>query len=181
MKNSIVVLILSAIAITPALGLQVSLQAAYDACGHGEGYDKLLVLNPANIYTGMLTVTNSVRSCIHGNGALIHLNILTYRNSIRAWGQGTVLDMDHCIIRGANEAVGLHDGVSGTFVNNTFYDCGYGIYVWDAASATAYNNIIAFGPAGSMGFARLEGTTTEIHHNDVWQMPGGAYMEYCPG
>ncbi len=102
----------------------MSLQAAYDACGPGEGYDKLLVLDPANIYTGMLTVTDSVRSCIHGNGALIHLNNLSYRNSIRAWGQSTVLDMDHCIIRGANEAVGLHDGVSGTFSNNTFYDCG---------------------------------------------------------
>lgn len=181
MKNSVVILILSAVLVTSALGAQVSLQAAYDACGPGEGYDKLLVLDPANIYIGMLTVTNSVRSCIHGNGAIIHLNYPSYRNSIRAWGQGTVLDMDHCIIRGANEAVGLHDGVSGTFVNNTFYDCGYGIYVWDAASATAYNNIIAFGPAGSIGFARLEGATTVIHHNDVWRMPGGAYMEFCPG
>jgi hypothetical protein len=66
-------------------------------------------------------------------------------------------------------------------VNNTFYDCDYGIYVWDAASATAYNNIISFAPAGGMGFARLEGATTVIHHNDVWQMPGGSYMEYCPG
>jgi parallel beta-helix repeat protein len=181
MKNYIVLLILAAISITPALGAQVSLQAAYDACGPGEGYDKLLRLDPANVYTGMLTVTDSVRSCIHGNGAVISLNALTYRNSIRAWGQSTVLDMDHCIIRGANEAVGLHDGVSGTFMNNTFYDCDYGIYVWDAASATAYNNIIAFGPAGAMGFARLEGATTVIHHDDIWLKHGGAYMEYCPG
>jgi len=181
MKNCIATLMLSAVLVSSALGAQVNLQAAYDACGPGEGYDKLLVLDPANIYTGMLTVTNSIRSCIHGKGALIHLNNLSYRNSIRAWGQGTVLDIDHCIIRGANEAVGLHDGVSGTFSNNTFYDCSYGFYGWDAASATAYNNIIAFGPAGSMGFARLEGASTVIHHNDVWLKHGGAYMEYCPG
>jgi parallel beta-helix repeat protein len=180
MKNYALVLFICAMA-TVAMGAQVSLQAAYDACGPGEGYDKLLVLDPANTYTGMLTVTNSVRSCIHGNGALIFLNILTYRNSIRAWGQGTVLDIDHCVIRGASEGVGLHEGTSGTIVNNTFYDCGYGFYVWDAAAVTAFNNIVSFGPSGAMGFARLEGATTVIHHNDVWQMPGGSYMEYCPG
>jgi hypothetical protein len=181
MRSSI---ILGMIMMSSLMAADVSIQSVYDACGPGEGYDKLLVLDPANKYTGALIIQNDIRSCIHGNGALIYLkNAGGLRYSMRSSGTSTVFDVDHCVIRGANEAVSYNESSKGTVKNCTFYDCIFPVYAWDIDSpvgVTAYNNIFSFAPNGGYAFARLEYVLTTIHHNNAWSTPYGKYMELCP-
>lgn len=164
---------------------EISLQSEYDACGPGGGYDKLLELNPSNTYIGSLNVQDNVKSCIHGYGALINLmSSGGARGNINASGTTTVLDVDHCVIRGGNEALNYTTTSSGRIMNCTFYDCYRSIRAWNVGNydgVFAYNNIISY-PINGYGVVRYQGAITTLLYNDVWSTtPVGKYMEWCSG
>jgi hypothetical protein len=158
----------------------IRLQVAYDKAGSGEGYDKLLVLNAKETYTGGCGVMIGKKSCIRGNGALIDLD----GNSVQAGGFGTQLDISGCCLVNAGYygAVNIAGGAGGTVDGNTICKSNgiAGIRVWEYSTATLKNNVI-WGNA-TYGVAKHQNTgTTNILYNDVDNNKGGNYSYYCPG
>jgi hypothetical protein len=156
-----------------------TLQQAYDEAGPGEGYDKLLILNPSTTYTGGCNLLQGKKSCIRGNGALCDLD----NGSILATGLHTDLYLSGCCLIDCNEysaAVSVYEGATATVDGNTICKGNMGVVVWLLSKATIKNNII-FGNA-KYGIARHQNTPTlTILYNDVHNNPGGNYMYLCVG
>ncbi len=176
MRYSVVLLALTlAVSVTFAK----TLQQAYDEAGPGEGYDKLLVLDPNEVYTGRCDVLKGKKSCIRGNGALCDLK----DGSVYAAGYGTDLHITGCCLINCNEysgAVAVYEGAKALIEGNTICKGNMGVVVWLSSTAVIKNNII-WGNV-KYGVARHENTPTlTILYNDVDSNPGGNYMYLCVG
>ena len=166
--------------ITAATAFGITLQSAYEQCGPGEGYDKLLTLNPNVKYTGGCGVLMNKKSCIRGNGALIDLE----GNNILAGQYSTELTVEGCCLVNAGYygAVNVQDGATAIVNGNTICKTNgiAAIYVWIGCSATIKNNII-YG-SKTYGIAKHQSSgTVNILYNDVENNLGGNYMYFCPG
>ncbi len=151
-----------------------SLQAAYDAAEPGEGYDKLLVLDPGTLYTGSLTVDRGMRSCVHGNGARIDLQY----KSIWAAGYGTALDIDHCVVTGGYAGLYIAEDADAVVRNNTFVGNGYGVTCWiGSTNIVIENNVIVDNSV--YGVYCREYFEPFLHYNTVWGNAQGNYMKNC--
>ena len=97
----------------------IPLQVMYDNAGPGQGYDKLIILQPPQTYTGGFT-QNVQSVCIQGNGAIIDIQ----DGTILVDGYEKVLDFDHCVFYSSTNnycyILYLNDA-SGNIFNNTFY------------------------------------------------------------
>jgi hypothetical protein len=167
--------IASLFAVAPAstVGAAV-LQDVYDAALPGEGYDKLLVLDPGVTYMGGLTVDRGIRSCIHGGGARIDLE----NASIWAAGSGTVLDIDHCILTEGYAALYVAQDAAATAWNNTIVGNGYGVISWLAnANVVLENNIIVNNVV--YGVYCREYFEPFLRYNTVWGNIQGNYTKNC--
>ncbi|KPJ53452.1 hypothetical protein AMJ39_04745 [candidate division TA06 bacterium DG_24] len=150
------------------------LQSVYDSAGPGEGYDKLVILDPAQFYSGSLIVEPGTSCVLHGSGAIISLGTA---DSILASGPSTLLDMDHCVVIGGTYGVHYGDQAQGSVVHNTFFGNKVGIAIWDGTAVTAKNNIIA--DAAEYGIAKVSEVTPYIAYNDVWSYGMWPYAELC--
>jgi hypothetical protein len=174
---------LLALALVVPAALAKTLQSAYDEAGPGEGYDKLLVLDPNVTYTGGLGVVQGKKSCVRGNGALCDLS----GNQIFISQPGTQCDITGCCFVGGSAfgAVYVADGANANIDGNTICKSGTGVYVWLNAIATVKNNIIFknnVGGAPMYGIAKHQSTTNlSVLYNDVDSNYGGNYMYFCPG
>jgi parallel beta-helix repeat protein len=172
-----VLLMIFSLAVPAAFGK--SLQQAYDEAGSGGGYDKLLVLDPNEVYTGRCEVLAGKKSCIRGNGALCDLK----DNQIYAGQSQTELYLTGCcIINGYSNsgAVAVYYGANAIIDGNTICKSGMGIMVWRDSTATVKNNII-WGNT-KYGIAKHEYTSgPTILYDDVSNNPGGNYMYQCVG
>jgi hypothetical protein len=170
------ILVVSMFAAAGTVGA-ISFQAAYDAAPPGEGYDKLLVLEPNEKYTGGCGLLPGKKSCIRGNGAVCDLK----GGPITAWGAGTELYITGCcLINGGDAAITVQDTSRATIDGNTICKGYAGVRSWNTATAVIKNNII-YGQS-YYGIARLEKVAhTVISYNDVDENAHGNYMEYCPG
>jgi hypothetical protein len=178
MKKLLIVTVCFLIAAAAAYGIK--LQIAYDKVGPGDGYDKLLILDPKETYTGGCGVMIGKKSCIRGNGALVDLD----GGNVQAGGNGTQLDISSCCLieAGYYGAINITNGASATIDGNTICKSNgiAGIRVWEYSTATIKNNII-WGNA-TYGIAKHEYTgTTNILYNDMDNNKGGNYMYWCPG
>jgi hypothetical protein len=155
----------------PALAMH--LQDAYEQAGPGEGYDKLVVLDPGQLYTGYLLV-NANSSCgLRGNGALIQLD-----PGAQIWaGSNSRLDVDGCVITGGTYGLSLDYTVSSRVENCTLVGNGVGIRTW-VADVTITNCIIA--ENAQYGIACREGSEPTILYNDVWGNGELNYAAFCP-
>ena len=158
----------------------VSLQSVYDQCGPGEGYDKLLILDPNKTYTGGCGVLMNKKSCIRGNGALIDLD----GYNLVATQPSTELTVEGCCLINAGYygAVKVEDYARVTINGNTICKSNgmAAIYVWIGCSATVKNNIIF--DNNNYGIAKHQSTLAlDVLYNDVFDNPGGNYMYFCPG
>ncbi|UCH78568.1 MAG: right-handed parallel beta-helix repeat-containing protein [Candidatus Coatesbacteria bacterium] len=177
MKYLALVLVLALL--TPAVWAK-PLRQAYEEAGPGEGYDKLLVLDPNIKYTGGCGVLIGKTSCIRGNGALIDLD----GENVQAGGSGTQLTISGCCLvnGGYFGAVNVQDGANAVINGNTFCKNNglAAIRVWEYSTATIKNNVI-WGNT-TYGIAKHEYTgTLQILYNDADNNPGGNYMYFCPG
>jgi nitrous oxidase accessory protein NosD len=152
----------------------VILQDAYDAAGPGEGFDKLLVLDPELTYTGALAVQRGIRSCIHGNGAVINLE----NKSIWVPGYGTFLDIDHCVLTDGYSGLYVSEDAGATIRNNTIVANGYGVTSWLASTSVVIENNIIVGNAAYGVYCR-EYFEPFLQYNTVWGNTGGNYMKNC--
>ncbi|MCK5077422.1 MAG: right-handed parallel beta-helix repeat-containing protein [Calditrichia bacterium] len=152
-----------------------SLSDAYQAAQPGNGYDKLLILNPAETYTGGLTITNQ-KVCIIGNGALIDLQ----NGSIAVFGDSQI-DLDGCTIVNGTNALSVEPvaNVSSIINQCTFYDNAIAIrFMSETGSIEVVNTIIS--NSSTYGFACSHGTTKILHYIDIYSS-GIPYVEWCPG
>lgn len=151
----------------------VTLQSMYDQAGPGEGYDKLVILERGQVYTGGLTVQPGVTCCIRGNDAVCMpggLDIGVYT--------GATLDIFDTVITG-HRVIWYHSGSQGIISGNTISDGAQGIKAI-LASVTIENNIIA----NNIGMGIAVDTSSAppyIQYNDVWNNLEGNYMSYCSG
>jgi parallel beta-helix repeat protein len=175
------VLILALALIVSAVGAK-TLQSAYDEAGAGEGYDKLVILNPEVTYTGGCGILQGKKSCIRGNGAICDLE----NGQIFASQPGTLLDITGCCLinGGSIGAIYVADSADANIDGNTICKNGVGLYVWAYASSTVKNNIIFKNTKSSpmYGIAKHQYTSSlNILYNDTDSNLGGNYMYYCPG
>jgi parallel beta-helix repeat protein len=168
--------------IVPVVGAK-TLQSAYDEAGAGEGYDKLVILDPNVTYTGGCGIVQGKKSCIRGNGALCDLE----GGQIFCSQPSTQLDITGCCIinGGSIGAIYVADSSSANIDGNTICKSGIGLYIWAYSSATVKNNIIFKNnkSGGNMyGVAKHQYTTSlNVLYNDTESNYGGNYMYFCPG
>lgn len=157
---------------------EVSLQEVYNNAGPGGGYDKLLELDPQEVYIGDLWITGPYHEVsIRGNGALVVPNgnayaILVYES---------LLDVE-CLVIEAN-IIGLFysNNSCGTIKNNTITGAAdYGIRSTDIympSGLEIYNNIIVNSRYGI--YANEDYLPGYIVYNDLWNNSEGDYVMYC--
>lgn len=157
-----------------------SFQQAYDEAGPGEGYDKLLILDPEVSYTGGCGVLQGKKSCIRGNGALIDLK----DSQIYISQPGTeALVTGCCLVNGSSgdSAIAIQDGATATIDGNTICKAGQdGIKVWMDSSATIKNNIVFGVTRYGIAAYQTSYSNCNILYNDV-DRTAGNYMYWCPG
>lgn len=151
----------------------IHLQDAYDEAQPGDRYDKLLVLEPDEIYTGYLVVDPRTSCAIQGNGALI---ILDETGAIWASSQAK-LDIDGCVITGGLCGLNYDWGSNSTVENCTIVGNTIGIRCW-GTNVTIKNCIVANN--SQHGIACFQGFEPTILYNNVWGNVEGNYMAYCP-
>jgi len=152
----------------------IPLQSAYDVALPGEGFDRLLILDPEQAYTGGMSAQDGVRSLIRGNGAVINLE----GESIWGVGHGTVLDIDHCVILNGYSGVFIAEEATGHIRNNTIRGNAYGITSWyGSPDVVIENNIILENK--TYGIYCREFFEPIIQYNAVWGNPGGNYIHSC--
>jgi hypothetical protein len=150
----------------------VTLQSMYDQAVPGEGYDKLVILQRGQVYTGGLTVAGGT-CCIRGNDAVCMAGGFDI-----AVSAGATLDLFDTVITG-HRGVWYHEGSQGIVRGNTIYDGFFGIRAF-SAEVTIENNVVAY--HDGVGIA-ADTTVMEpyIRYNDVWNNQKGNYMSYCSG
>jgi parallel beta-helix repeat protein len=170
---------LAVVLLAPAVWAK-SFQQAYDEASSGEGYDKLLILDPDVKYTGGCGVLQGKKSCIRGNGALIDLE----NSQVYISQPGTeVLLTGCCFANGTNgdAAVAVQDGAKATIDGNTICKNGLdGIKVWMDSSATIKNNIVYGCMRYGIAAYQTSYANCTILYNDI-DNTGGNYMYWCPG
>ena len=151
-----------------------TLENAYQNASPGLGYDKLIILNPAEIYTGGLTIIDE-KIGIKGNGSIIDLQ----GDQIQVTGN-SVIEVDGCIIINGSYGLNMEGSINALVTHSTFYGNGMGIYyMCTAGLIEVYNTILANNT--QYGFGCYEESQRILHFMDVYQNSGGNYMEYCPG
>lgn len=168
------VMVLLAFSVTVPLSADVmTLTDAFSAASPGSGYDTMLVLDPANTYTGGL-VLPAGNHCIVGNGATINLQ----SGSISA-GDGVVLDVSGCSIVNGNNGVSFTGGALGNIECCNFYGNYNGLYVWDTSSVTVVS--CNFVNSDHYGVYREEHAIVYNAFNNAWNNADNDYVYYCPG
>ncbi|UCH78567.1 MAG: right-handed parallel beta-helix repeat-containing protein [Candidatus Coatesbacteria bacterium] len=169
-----------ALALCAPLAGAKSLEQAYNEAGPGEGYDKLLVLDPNVTYTGGVGLLQGKKSCIRGNGALCDLQ----NNQVFIAQPGTeALITGCCIINGTNAdaSIAVQDGAKATIDGNTICKNGAdAVKVWDGSTATVKNNILYGSSRYGITAHQNSYSSVLILYNDVYNTSGN-YMYFCPG
>ena len=152
----------------------IHLQDVYDQAGPGEGYDKLLVLDPGETYTGWMVTGTGMTCAIHGNGALIDLDFGYYIKAYQAQ-----LDIDGCIITGGAYGVNYEYCLQ---YDSTIRNCtivGNNIGIQTNVSPLTIKNCIVIDNL-QYGIAYLGGPGPQIMYNCVWNNGALSYAEFCP-
>lgn len=173
-------LIGSSLVVLPMALAEVSLQEVYDAAGPGQGYDKLLELDPEVTYTGDLLICDWNTVCIHGNGALVTVDD-PYGYAIRVlWSQ---LDIDHVVIECDYGGIEYGTDAYGVVKNNTIVGAtenGVRTGLVPSGQPMEFiNNITAHNKYGV--YVLEVALPTYVGYNDLWNNWGGHYVKFCQG
>ena len=162
----------------PALAYQ-SLQEAYDNAGRDGLYDKYIELDPEIEYVGDLSISDSVKVRIDGNGAVIFVPDGQVGVNIHF----ADVDISHCVIVGGYCAIYFAGGSSGEIFYNTVTKSSYygiavvypalerGVEVWDNIVTECF-----------FGFYCVEDNHPRyLGYNTVYDTESFRYAELCPG
>jgi len=152
----------------------IHLQDVYDQAGPGQGYDKILILDPGQVYTGYLIVTDGIRCGIRGNGALIRLDAGA---TISAY-TGVTLDVDDCVITGGEVGLGFADCPSSRVTNCTLAGNTMGLAL--SNSVVSITNCIIAGNS-QYGICWMTGPRPTQTYNNAWGNGELNYATFCSG
>jgi len=172
MRCSLILPVLILLLASPALA--VHLQDVYAQAGPGQGYDKLLVLDPGQVYTGYLIIMDGIRCGIRGNGALIRLDPGA---TISAY-TGVTLDVDGCVITGGEVALGYADCPASQVTNCTLAGNTIGLALANSL-VTVANCIIADNQ--QYGVCWMTGPRPTQWYNNAWGNGELNYATFCDG
>jgi len=166
--------------LVPLASADLSLQDVYDAAGPGEGYDKLLDLDPEEPYVGDLLICDWNSVCIHGNGALVVTDDPRGYAIRVLWSQ---LDVDHLVIECGYGGIEYGLDAYGVVKNNTIVGAtenGVRTGLVPTGEPMEFiNNIIAHNKYGV--YVLEAALPTYVCYNDLWDNYGGHYVKFCEG
>jgi hypothetical protein len=173
-RYAMILLMIPFIALSiPSPATAIHLQDVYNEAGPGEGYDKLVNLDPAEVYTGYMVVAGNISCHLRGNGALILLD-----TGAQIWaGASTRLDVDGCVITGGSYGLSFDYAASSVVSNCTLVGNEVGLRSW-ASNVTVTNCIITGND--EYGLACREGSQPTVLYNDVWGNGTLNYAAFCP-
>ena len=121
MIKQTIVLFLLLFSILPVNSGAIPLDSVFQTAPPLAGYDKVLILQPNQLYTGGFISFNQTVA-VWGNGATIDLQ----GSGIIAVGKG-ILDVDGCVFVNGAAAINVSDEVKTTVSNCVFYRNTYGV------------------------------------------------------
>ena len=121
MIKQTIVLFLLLFSILPVNSGAIPLDSVFQTAPPLAGYDKVLILQPNQLYTGGFVSFNQTVA-VWGNGATIDLQ----GSGIIAVGKG-ILDVDGCVFVNGAAAINVSDEVKTTVTNCIFYRNTYGV------------------------------------------------------
>jgi hypothetical protein len=159
--------------VSPAEAEDIPLRQAWEAAPPGDYYDKMVVLDPQNVYTGGLTI-EEVDTRICGKGALILLD-----------GEGIeahlcCLDIDSCIVAGGFRAIHYKDHALGTVRNVTIVESNVGVWFEGNGAASFMINSIVY-QSEKYGIIVERNDAAELRCNDSFSETGTSYVKHCCG
>ena len=156
-----------------------SLQDMYNNSESLNGYDRYIILNENEIYTGGIGVFEE-SAYIEGNGAIINLElglgIWVYSDSL----SNIRLDISRCtIINGSEYALSYSGYSQGNIINCNLINSGNGIKLFEFSNLIMKNcNLINNNNYGVGIYSTTP--TLFITYSNAWEN-GNDYMENCPG
>ena len=158
----------------------IPMQEVFDNAGPFQDYDKYIVLDNNEIYTGSLGIYEG-RVFINGNGAILNL-----MNQGGIWIYSTDeypahLDVEYLtIINGAYYGISYAGTSTGKIENCNFINNDFGLKFFDTSTVEVKNsNFIGSGTYG-LGLYSLE-PNIEVRYSNFWDNAYGDLQENCPG
>ena len=162
------------------LCIPITLQEVYDQAEAYNGYEKYLVLEPDQIYTGGIGIYEG-DVYINCRGSIIDLN---YQNGIWIYADEDYLaslKIEYCnIVNGGYYGVSFSGTAIGEITNCNFYNNEIGLKAFDNTTVDIENsnfiNNIVYGLA-----IITEDPIVAVNYSNSWNNGDGDYWENCPG
>ncbi len=162
------------------VGFSISLQTVYDDAQPFEDYNKHLILEENQIYTGGLGIYEG-RVFIQGNGAIIDL-----LNGGGIWVFGDTdypahLDIEYStVINGAYYGISYAGTSTGKIENCNFVNNDFGLKFFDTCIVEVKNS--NFVGCGTYGLGLYSMTPiVDVNYCNFWENADGDLQENCPG
>ncbi len=157
----------------------ISLQEMYDSAESMYGYDKYIILDSEEIYTGGIGVFEG-DVFIEGNGAVIDLltgvGIWIYSDELTH----ASLDITRCtVVNGADYALSYAGLSTGNVINCNLINSNFGIKLYDYSQVNMRNCNVGENETYGIGIYSTTPILT-ISYCNTWDN-GENYMENCPG
>ena len=152
----------------------IPLQQAYDEAEPGAGYDKMVYLDPAEVYTGGILLEDGP-TCILSCGALVDLQ------GDRIYVEpGTVLDICGVVLANSDSAALKYYGTGEGWIDHCTFVGNYdGLYFWEYSDMVITSNIFSY--SSHWGVYTHTDADRWMCFNNAWANAAGNYKEYCPG
>jgi len=157
----------------PLLAQAVTLEDVYATAPPMAGYDRVLMLESGEVYTGGIVILDE-NIAIWGNGASVDLQT----GSVIAMGNGN-LDIDGCVFMNGDIAVSVSDDVRTNISNCVFYNNNRGIQHYSSLGAPliVYNTI--FMNNRNYAVYTSEENLTYMLYNVAYNNAAGHFVAGC--
>ena len=157
----------------------ITLQEAFNEAGPNGNYEKYLILEPNQIYTGGVGIYEG-DIFIDCQGSIVDLQ---EQNGIWVYSDensNAGLDIEYLsIINGAYHGISYSGNATGNIINCNFINNDYGIKVFDTCTLNIAN--CNFINNTTLGFGMIgELTNIDLNYSNFWGN-GNNILENCPG
>jgi len=174
MKRVFYFAVLLTLALWVTQAAAIPLQQAYDESAPGAGYDKMILLDPEEVYTGGLLIEGET-VCILSCGAQVNL-----QGDHIVVEPSALLDICGVVLTNSDsDALRYNEAGRGWIDHCTFWGNYDAVYFWDGSDMVLTSNVFSF--SSHYGVYCHEDAQRWMAFNDAWENAGGNYKEYCPG
>ena len=162
------------------LFLPMTLQEAYDQAEPYNDYEKYVILEPNQIYTGGLGIYEG-DVYINCRGSIIDLD---YQNGIWIYADENylaTLEIEYCnIINGGYYGISFSGSGTGKITNCNFYNNEIGVKAFDSTTVDIENSNFIDNVVYGLGII-TEHPIVTVSYSNSWNNGDGDYWENCPG